>query len=78
MQDTSNILTRWAIALQAFDFTVEHKPGKLHVPDTLSRRFGDIPEDTTQGKKSLPGVLPWQPKLSFFCRHVHEDGQPYR
>ena len=59
MQDTSNVLTRWAIAFQGFDFTVEHKPGKLHiVPDTLSRLFGDTPEDTTQGKKCLADVLP--------------------
>ena len=58
MQDTSNMLTRWAIALQGFDFTVEHKPGKLRVvPDTLPRLFGDIPEDTTQGKKSLSEVF---------------------
>ena len=40
MQDQSNMLTRWAIALQSFDFTVQHKPGKLDVvPDTLSRMF---------------------------------------
>ena len=40
MQDTSNMLTHWAIALQSYGFTVEHKPGKLNViPDTRSCLF---------------------------------------
>ena len=80
MQDTSNMSTRWAIALQSFDFTVEHKPRKLHVDqDTLlSGLFGDIPEDTTQGKTSLSDALPSQPTLASICRNVPQDGQPYR
>ena len=73
MQDTSNMLTRRAVALQGFDFTVEYKPGKLHVvPDTWSRLFGDIPEDTTQGNKSICDVLPSQPRLAAICRNVPE------
>ena len=44
----------------------------------MSRLFGDIPEDTTQGKKSLYDVLPSQPRLASICRNVPEDGQPYR
>ena len=31
MQDISNMLTQWAIALQSYDFTVEHKPAKLNI-----------------------------------------------
>ena len=35
-----NMLTRWAIALQSYDFTVEHKPGNINIiPDTLPRLF---------------------------------------
>ena len=34
------MLTRWAIALQSYDVTVEHKPEKLNIiSDTRSRLF---------------------------------------
>lgn len=34
------MLTCWPVALQSYNFTVEHMPGKLHViPDSLSRVF---------------------------------------
>ena len=63
MQDTSDMLTRWAIALQSFDFTVQHKPGKLHVvPDTLSRMFAFEHQQEVDA-----------PSLAPICRNVPDD-----
>ena len=65
MQDTSNMLTRWAIALQTYDFTVDHKPGKLHIiPDTLSRLFNFKRSEmgrTTFGSHLSVGAYPTIP-----------------
>ena len=67
MQDTSNMLTRWAICLQNYDFTVKHVPGKLDVvPDTLLRIFSEV-----NGKP-----LPSEPQLAAICRDVPDD-QPF-
>ena len=64
MHDTSNMLTRSAIALQSYDFTVVHKPGKLHVnPDTLSRLFAFEKQQETEIK----------PILTPICRNVPDD-----
>ncbi|CAB1112072.1 unnamed protein product [Ectocarpus sp. CCAP 1310/34] len=63
MQDTSNMLTRWAIALQSFDFSVQHKPGKLNVvPDTLSRLFVFEKDQ----ERNTPTLAP-------ICRNVPDD-----
>ena len=61
------MLTRWAIALENFDFTVKHVAEKLNVvPDALSRLFGKLDEP-----------LPQEPALSSICRNVPSD-RPYR
>ena len=63
MQDTSNMVTRWAIALQYYDFTVQHMPGKLHVvPDTPSRMLAF----EHQQEIALPSLAP-------ICRNVPDD-----
>ena len=67
MQDTSNMLTRWAICLQNYDFSVNHVPGKLNVvPHTLSCIFSEV-----DGKP-----LPSEPLLAAICRNVPDD-QPF-
>ena len=61
------MLTRWAVALQIYDFTVKHAPGKLNVvPDTLSRAFSEVNGEP----------IPCEPRLAAICRNVPIDG-PY-
>ena len=67
MQNTANMLTRWAIALQNYNFTVQHVPGRPNVvSDALSRVFSEVDGET----------IPSEPRLAAICRNVPDD-QPF-
>ena len=60
------MLTTWAIALQNYDFTVQHVPGRLNVvPNALSQVFSEV-----DGEK-----IPPEPPLAAICRNVPD--QPF-
>lgn len=42
MQDTPNMLTRWAIDSPNFDFTIKIFPSKLVVVDAVSRICSEV------------------------------------
>ena len=57
MQDASNMLTRWAIGLQNFDFTVKRVAGKLNVvPGPRSRLFGVVEEEPLLQEPALASI----------------------
>lgn len=66
------MLTRWAKALQSSDFTVKHKPGKLHVvPDTLSRllKFEQQEEKSESTLAPIYRNVPDDPELQAAVPH---------
>ena len=68
MRDTYNVLTRWAMALQHYDFPLKHVPSKFNVvPDMLSRVFSEVTGESITSK----------PRLAAICRNVPIDGPYY-
>jgi hypothetical protein len=70
LKDPRAKLTRWALRLSEFEYTVLHRPGKYHcVPDALSRHIATL---TTEGQVTRPEVKAEQ-ELDIFCKRVRES-----
>ena len=56
LQDPSSRLTRWAIMLSEFDYTVEHRPGtRMRHADALSRSVNVVWTEVTLTKEDIRG-----------------------
>jgi hypothetical protein len=54
LQDPSSRLTRWAIKLSEYDYTVEHRPGtKMRHADALSRSVNLVDTDLVVSKDTI-------------------------
>ena len=83
LQDPSSILTRWAIKLSEYDYTVEHRPGtRMRHADALSRSINVVGTEVSLSKEDIRGEQEKDEQCMKYKQYENfwtdEDGVLYR
>lgn len=72
---TSGRLTRWVLALQEFDFTIEHIPGKMNVAADMLTRYPRTDENRTESKIRINKIRPvsFSKELTQIIKNIAEE-----
>jgi hypothetical protein len=70
LEEPSAKLTRWALRLSEFQYTVEHRPGKQHlVPDALSRNTATVRVHPSLDRAAVKV----EQETDEFCKRIKAD-----